>query len=246
LIAALPPIAVGGAASPVPVACAVLAVGWAFALQQIREEGASAESHLRIRLIAIFAISTLTPLVAIFGTGLISKAAVNYAVASLLVVVALLVGLEFRRADEKGWASQLVSRVMQTPRRRSIGLVLTGLASLGLVLWLVRAGRLAEDSGVPVAGRYKVRWTCTDGVCSVNECTSPNACGKKAVGRLKEGESVEITCQAHGGPVGPRKRSSRIWDKLVDGNYVTDFYIDTPRFDRFTPGIPRCAEGGAP
>lgn len=92
---------------------------------------------------------------------------------------------------------------------------------------------------------YYVQLTCGDGVCSVNECSSPKVCGRRAVGRLKEGEVAEITCQTRGGRVGVKKESSRIWDKLVDGNYVTDFYISTPGKGHFTPGIPRCPEGSA-
>jgi hypothetical protein len=117
------------------------------------------------------------------------------------------------------------------------------LLSLGLVGWLFWNGAQL-DPGV-AAKSFHVKWTCTDGVCSVNECTSPEPCGKQAVGRLEEGAVAEITCQTRGGWVGARREGSTIWDKLVDGNYVTDFYIDTPERDRFTLAVPRCAEGSA-
>jgi hypothetical protein len=123
--------------------------------------------------------------------------------------------------------------------------VVTGVVSLlllGVVGWLFWNGaKLAP--GVPVKS-YPVYLTCADGVCSVNECASPKACGKQAVGRLEEGEMAEITCQTHGGLVPVKDPGgSRVWDKLLDGNYVTDYYIETPKSGRFTPGIPRCPEG---
>ena len=31
-----------------------------------------------------------------------------------------------------------------------------------------------------------------------------------------------------------------IWDRLSDGTYVTDYYMTTPSFNSFSPGLPRC------
>jgi hypothetical protein len=121
--------------------------------------------------------------------------------------------------------------------------VLVSAATIGYVGLRLWDG--AQVDPAVAAKTYHVYLTCGDGVCSVNECTSPRPCGKRAVGRLEEEEAVEIQCQTRGGRVGVKKESSKIWDKLVDGNYVTDFYIDTPGDGRFTPSIPRCRKGDA-
>jgi hypothetical protein len=126
--------------------------------------------------------------------------------------------------------------------RLSFAAAVVSVLSLGFVGWLFWNG--AELAPGVLVKTYPVYLTCADGVCSVNECTSPKPCGRQAVGRLREGEMTEIICQARGGRVPARgPGGSKIWDKLTDGNYVTDYYIETPGLGRFTPGIPRCSEG---
>ena len=137
---------------------------------------------------------------------------------------------------KSGWLAESLSRV-RGGWIHAAGVV-GCLLILGLVGWLFWNGAQL-DSGV-VVRKYHVRWTCTDGVCSVNECTSPAPCGEQAVGRLREGEVADITCQTRGEPVPMEGRVSTIWDKLVNGNFVTDFYIDTPGINQFTLAIPRC------
>lgn len=159
-----------------------------------------------------------------------------------LASVVLLVAVAGRLPASRG-----CERVSEWIRRHGRGwfrfaLAGAGLLSLGLVGWLFWSG--AELAPGILVKSYPVYLACGDGVCSVNECTSPGPCGKQAVGRLKEGEMAEITCQTRGGRVpasGPG--GSKIWDKLADGNYVTDYYVKTPGHGRFTPGIPRCSEG---
>lgn len=167
----------------------------------------------------------------LFGTGLLTLASFG-----------LLAAVAGRLPASPG--SERLSEWIRTHGRGWLRLTvaIVGLLSLGLVGWLFWNGaKLAP--GVLVKA-YPVYLTCADGVCSVNECTSPEPCGKQAVGQLKEGEMAEITCQTRGGRVpesGPG--GSNIWDKLADGNYVTDYYVETPGHGRFTPGIPRCTEG---
>ncbi len=136
------------------------------------------------------------------------------------------------------------SRWMKALGRRWLAVVtgVVGVLTVGFVAWLFWNG--AEPGSAVAAKSYPVYLTCADGVCSVNECVSPQPCGKHAVGRLKEGEMAEITCQTRGGRVPAHSpEGSNIWDKLVDGNYVTDYYIETPKTGEFTPGIRRCPEG---
>lgn len=71
--------------------------------------------------------------------------------------------------------------------------------------------------------------------------------GYLAVGSLPEGATVTIVCQAHGttesGDYGP----TDVWDRLSDGSYVTDAWIDTGT-DKMVaplcPGAPAPPGGG--
>jgi hypothetical protein len=47
-------------------------------------------------------------------------------------------------------------------------------------------------------------------------------------------------CQTKGDEVSNGHASSRIWNRLSDGTYVSDFYVNTERVGEFSPGIPRC------
>jgi hypothetical protein len=58
----------------------------------------------------------------------------------------------------------------------------------------------------------------------------------RVVGSLPAGRAVTITCQALGTSV----NGSSIWDRLSTSGWVTDYYMGTPRFNAFSPGIPRC------
>ena len=49
---------------------------------------------------------------------------------------------------------------------------------------------------------------------------------------------IDIVCQVHGEVV----KGGNIWNKLADGTYVTDFYCDTPNFNKFSPPIPVCGQ----
>jgi uncharacterized protein YraI len=64
----------------------------------------------------------------------------------------------------------------------------------------------------------------------------------------QRGASVPVVCQAPGTLVG----TTRVWDKLNDGSYVTDRYVSTPSDTDYSPPITRCrypyqvtASGGA-
>lgn len=87
---------------------------------------------------------------------------------------------------------------------------------------------------------YHVFGTCGNGTCFVNIRSGPSQSNFPVVGTKNEGEQVDIVCQVHGQVVSDGTHSSDIWDKLADGNWVTDFYIDTPRAGVFSPPIPEC------
>jgi surface antigen len=60
--------------------------------------------------------------------------------------------------------------------------------------------------------------------------------GFASVGVLAIGAAVQVACQTRGGSV----RGSSVWDRLANGAYVSDYYVDTPAFNAFSPGIPVC------
>ena len=53
---------------------------------------------------------------------------------------------------------------------------------------------------------------------------------------------INITCQVHGQVV----NGSDIWNALADGTFVSDFYCDTPNFNKFSPPIPVCKDAPQP
>jgi uncharacterized protein YraI len=50
------------------------------------------------------------------------------------------------------------------------------------------------------------------------------------------GATVQVVCQTTGRKVG----TTSVWNKLGDGNYVTDNYISTPSKTTYSPPLPRC------
>jgi uncharacterized protein YraI len=50
------------------------------------------------------------------------------------------------------------------------------------------------------------------------------------------GATVPVVCQTTGRKVG----TTSVWNKLADGNYVTDNYISTPSKTAYSPPLPRC------
>jgi hypothetical protein len=90
--------------------------------------------------------------------------------------------------------------------------------------------------------RYAVYGTCQDAVCGIRKRNGPGYSSFSAVGSLRDGDVVDIVCQTAGELVTPNHgAASAVWDRLTDGSYVTDVYINTPGTGgRFTDAIPRC------
>lgn len=55
-------------------------------------------------------------------------------------------------------------------------------------------------------------------------------------GQLPAGALGWVTCQRDGARVG----STTVWDRLVDGRWVTDYYLSSPSKQSFSPPVPRC------
>jgi hypothetical protein len=94
----------------------------------------------------------------------------------------------------------------------------------------------------PSSSRYYVYGTCADGACGLRKRSGPGYSSYAIVGMLADGDPVDIACQTTGELVTPNDgTASNVWDRLVDGAYVTDVYITTPAVGgAFTAGLPRC------
>ncbi len=56
------------------------------------------------------------------------------------------------------------------------------------------------------------------------------------VGRLPNGALARVTCQQAGSKVG----TTKVWDKLTDGHWVSDYYVATPSKTTYSKPAPRC------
>lgn len=71
---------------------------------------------------------------------------------------------------------------------------------------------------------------------ALNARTGPGISHSKEGGLLTRGALAYIVCQDRGSKV----QTSRVWNKLIDGRWVSDYYVAT-RSDRgFSAPIPRC------
>jgi uncharacterized protein YraI len=60
------------------------------------------------------------------------------------------------------------------------------------------------------------------------------------LGTLQPGSSVAVLCQARGQLVG----TTRVWDRISTGGYVSDRYLSTPSSTTFSATLPRCEYPG--
>lgn len=94
---------------------------------------------------------------------------------------------------------------------------------------------------------HHIYHTCANGACGLRIHTSPSL--SAPVTAIKnDGEEVFIVCQTTGDRVyGSDGSSSEVWDKLSEGGYASDFYIDTSGTNgAFSPPIPRCESATTP
>jgi surface antigen len=89
---------------------------------------------------------------------------------------------------------------------------------------------------------HHVYGTCADGACGVNERSGPGYSNYAILGNIGEGGEVDIVCQTQGQLVTPNHgTASTVWDRLTNGAYVTDVYVDTSGVGgSFSPPIPQC------
>jgi hypothetical protein len=83
--------------------------------------------------------------------------------------------------------------------------------------------------------------TCADGPCGLNERNGPCYSSCARIGGFYDGNAVNVVCQTTGELVSASDGQTDVWDRLTDGGYVTDMYVDTPNSRHgFSPPIPQC------
>ncbi len=172
----------------------------------------------------------------------------NFVLAGCMGIILLVWCLEvwrvLRRRRAPADQTKARRRLLTSPFLPAFAILMA--AGAALIVWLiVAAGDVGDTDQSEALGLFEVRGTDTDHIGTVNECATPKRCGIHNIGRIREGERVEIECQVRGGVVKAEDgRSSSIWDRLTNGAYVTDLYISTPVKDAFTPKLGVCEKSG--
>jgi hypothetical protein len=109
---------------------------------------------------------------------------------------------------------------------------------VGLVVGLA-ASPIALGGDDVTGARFAVYGTCLSHGCGLIQRDGPGPSYREAGMRLNDGEMVLVVCQTSGPP--PRRKSSRVWDRLRNGRYVSDAFVNTPnRTGGYSEELPRC------
>ena len=99
----------------------------------------------------------------------------------------------------------------------------------------------SRSTGGPVYFPYYVVGTCEEGECGLRTRSGPGP-AYQAGGERKEGDELDIVCQASGELFTSNfGGSSSIWDKLTDGTWAPDYFANTPVPGSPSPPIPGCS-----
>jgi uncharacterized protein YraI len=74
---------------------------------------------------------------------------------------------------------------------------------------------------------------------SLNARTGPST-SYSVVRAYASGSSLSVVCQGTGQKVG----TTRVWDRLTTGAWVSDYYVSTPSGTGYSRGLPRCTYPG--
>jgi hypothetical protein len=148
-------------------------------------------------------------------------------------------------ASLRGWLPQSrqahAPRLIQWLKMAALGVTFVGAFYLGTFF-------SADHNSEKVVkwSRYHVEGTQANGSGFLNECPEPSPCsGKNPVGRLREGDPAYIECQTKGDraeTIGGE--TSRVWDRLDSGAFVSDLYVNTSGAGHFSKKIDRCTRWG--
>lgn len=91
-----------------------------------------------------------------------------------------------------------------------------------------------DQLDAPVASTaYAYRVTSSS---PLNARSGPSA-SSRVVRTYAAGSTVNLVCQTPGSTVA----TTSVWDKLTDGTYVTDYYVNTPSRTGYSAPLPRCS-----
>jgi hypothetical protein len=143
----------------------------------------------------------------------------------------------------------LYSRInAEAGKRVALPLVLIGLIAAVTVLWQRDVESAPADSATVLVthGVFHVSGATADGMPDgIHEHVAPSMSARVVPGIVhREGAALPVSCQIKQEKV-VRKRmprsASRIWDRLANGTYVSDLYMDTRGVGTFDPGLPACS-----
>ena len=106
---------------------------------------------------------------------------------------------------------------------------------VGALLVPVAAGAAALVVAPPAGATPAYGANLTLGNPSVYERSGPSS-SDSVVGSLPFHSSINIACQTTGSDV----NGSNIWDQLSSGQYVSDYFVNTPNVNTWSPPIPQC------
>ncbi|HET7530019.1 MAG TPA: glycoside hydrolase domain-containing protein [Mycobacteriales bacterium] len=114
-----------------------------------------------------------------------------------------------------------------------------------------RSLRLPAANSTTIPGMTYYSYAVSTSVATgetLKERTAPTTTpGNSTVIRsLPNGAEIDIVCQATGTPAdkGGTVHGDYVWDKLTDGNFVSDLYTNTTGGNGFSNAIPRCDTTG--
>lgn len=90
---------------------------------------------------------------------------------------------------------------------------------------------------VPAAAEVTTRISWTR--IGIYPRTSPSMAAGHAASALPDGVTVTIACETTGEPVSNGYQTITIWDRLTDGSWLPNAFLDTGTASG-TPGVPRC------
>jgi hypothetical protein len=191
------------------------------------------------------ALATVSAIVICGFTAVVDPLLSVYIAMGLLVILGLWTAFAIG-AERSISLARLPSRLRNSSRPKTavlaVSVLLPVVAALIVGLLIGGSGGDSHPTVVAQSGSYHVANTCFDGVCTVNVCRNPERCreGKENVGELDEGTAIEIQCQTSGGMVHGAHDRSLIWDRLSNGFYISDLFVEETRTGHFTHEIPRC------
>lgn len=69
----------------------------------------------------------------------------------------------------------------------------------------------------------------------------PSMQSSKVGNAIPDGTTIAVDCEAEGVPTSNASETSAVWERLVDGTWIPNVFVDTGYLG-WTPGVPRCNE----